>query len=109
MQSSTIRVLAVAVGLAILKALLPAPASAPANIIGVSGSAHVFGAPESVDRNIWESNLVTRIFQEQSGMHLKEGMLVDITAPGRYDERSDYRGGLIEAGTTVDSYLIHQD
>jgi hypothetical protein len=109
MQLSTFRVLAVAVGLAALKALSPTPASAPANIMSVSGSARIVGAPDSVKCNMWESNLITRVFQERSGMILKENMDVDITGPGWYNDRNDLTGGVIEAGTAVDSYLIHQD
>lgn len=100
---------AAAAALLAIKVVSPSPAPAPAGIVYVSGSAKVYTDPASVARDIWESNRRTRVFEEQTGLTLESNLLVDITTSGRVDDDALKSPGFIAAGTTVNSYFIHQD
>lgn len=66
-------------------------------------------APASVEVHNLESNSEIRLFNEVSGYTLQADMVVDISAPGFYDEFADLTPLTIGAGTTVDSYFLHFD
>jgi hypothetical protein len=100
---------AAAAALLTVKLVSPSPRTSPAGIVGVSGSAKLYSDPASVARDIWESNRRTRVFEEQTGLTLESDLHVDITISGRVDDDSMMSPGTIAAGSTVNSYFIHQD
>lgn len=109
MNTRFVRLLAVAAALSAIKFVAPSPAPAPADIISVTGSARVYTDPASVARDIWESNRRTRVFEEQTGLTLDSDLQIDITGTGRVDDDKTMSPGFLAAGTTVNSYFMHQD
>lgn len=84
-----------------------APASA--GIIQTTGAARVRNAPPSVQGNFWESNTRVRVFEESTNIFLEGDIAVDFISPGTYRNRPQMNQGVIAAGTSVNSYLIHKD
>ena len=107
-MNTCVRVLAASAAAVVFHAAAPCTVLVHADVV-FTGSAHLTGAPASVEANVWESNHRTRVFQEQSGLVLGEDLHVDITAFGRVDDTSDMTPGTIDAGTRVDSWFVHQD
>ncbi|MCI0675609.1 MAG: hypothetical protein L0Y42_07530 [Phycisphaerales bacterium] len=109
MTLQLVRVRASVLAMFCASAILWTTSPAMADIVSVNGSAKVTSAPDSLLRNQWEANKKTRIFQERSSFTLTESLAVNITVPGLYFSIGEGSPGSIEAGTTIDSYLLHQD
>jgi hypothetical protein len=66
--------------------------------------------PASLNVNQTQSNTYIRIFEEQQGVALTTALAVDtLGAAGTYDSATDLVAGSVDAGTLVNSYLIHVD
>ncbi len=76
-----------------------------AGVFSTSGIT-VIAPPVSVARNMTESNDTIFLFNEQQDVVLTTDLAVDITSPGTYGVPG---GGVIPAGTCVNSYFIHYD
>lgn len=68
----------------------------------------------SLPANLWvdqtQSDTSIRIFEEKQSLVLTTDLRVDtLGVPKIYDSAADLEGGLIDAGTVVNSYLIHVD
>lgn len=103
------RLAALAVALGTACAIVARPASVAASIIDTTGSAHLIIAPQSVVTGALENNHLTQVFCEQSAVTLDRDLNVDITQAGVYASPQDCTPGVIQAGTTVSSFFIHQD
>jgi hypothetical protein len=85
---------------------------ASAGVTGTTGDvAYETPIPGNLDLDQYESNDLIRVFNEQQNLILGAPLLVDIAVAGTYDQASDLTGagGVIPAGTVVNSYLIHVD
>lgn len=82
---------------------------ADAGIINVSGQVELIPPPPSVDFGDLQSDTVARVFSERQGLTLPTSVSVDSTAPGAYDSVSSLTPGVLPAGTSVDSYLVHAE
>ena len=76
-----------------------------AGVFSTSGITQI-APPASVARNMTESNETIFLFEEQQELVLDSDLAVDITAPGTYGTPG---GGVIPAGTCINSYFIHYD
>lgn len=94
---------------AALAVLCLASPRADAGIIGVSGQVEVISPPPSVRFGDLQSDTVARVFSERQGLALPASVSVDITAPGAYDSVPSLTPGILPAGTSVDSYLVHAE
>jgi hypothetical protein len=109
MKAYFARVSAVVFSLAAFAAFELGTSHASAGIIGVTGAAQHLAAPTSTEQNAWESNRRVRVFQEASQVTLDRDVAVDFIAPGLYRNKPRLNRGVLAEGTTVNSYLIHQD
>jgi len=84
---------------------------APPTIVSspLAGQAPAAAPPPNVPR--LASNDRAFLLREQTGALLTDDLHVDVNRPGFYRLRSDLinAGGIVEAGTVVNSYLIHAD
>ncbi len=84
---------------------------APPTIVSspVGGLAPVAAPPPTVPR--LASNERAFLLRERTAAVLSDDLHVDVNRPGFYRLRSDLidAGGIVEAGTVVNSYLIHAD
>ena len=102
------RLAAAAVALSASGAIAYTPSTASASIISTTGAVHVYAPPASVQLNAWESNTTTRIFHERT-VQLQNNLAVDILGTGSFTMLNQVSPGFIASGTTIDSYLLHQD
>jgi hypothetical protein len=84
-------------------------AAASARIIDTSGAVQQIAPPPSVEFQQLESDTTIFAFDEQQCVNTVAPLLVDITAPGTYDDRSDLTPGVIPAGMRVRSHFLHAD
>ena len=91
-------------------------ASARAAIIGTTGYANsTQPIPINLELNSYQSNSDIFVFSEQQNLVLSGNLDVDVTEAGLYepgpdmDERADLSPGVVLAGTTVNSYIVHFD
>lgn len=109
MSTRLFRLAAVAVVLATVRAFISGPSNLPAGIVALSGTAVEIAAPPSVVGGAMESDTVTSVFMEQPLITLESDLDVDVMGPGPVRGRLELRPGVIAAGTTFTSYLLHQD
>jgi len=96
---------AVAIGAA-LELALPAGAA----LVNAGGTMfQLLPPPTNVSQNVLESDVAIFAFPELAAVLLGHDLVVDASLPGHYDELADLTGGVIPAGTAVNSYLLHQD
>lgn len=98
----------------ILLGLMVAPARAA--ITGTTGAANsTQPIPSNLSLNASESNTEIFVYAEQQNRVLGGNLDLDITEAGLYepgpdmDERADLSPGVVLAGTTVNSYIVHFD
>lgn len=85
-------------------------ATAGAGIVGSSGAVTVLGAaPFDVRPGGIESDTQIFAFSEQQSVSLRSNLNVDIDVPGTYASAASLPGGVISAGTWIDSHFIHMD
>ncbi len=86
---------------------------APAAVVSSSSNVAVQSAPSSLAVSAVESNSQLFLFAESQDIILASDLSVDIVQPGSYDEFGwnvlKSFAGEIEAGTLVDSWLLHFD
>src|SRR5262249_39778301 len=80
-----------------------------ADIVSVGGSAQIENMPPRVAADAFESNTTIAVFYELQNVALSTPLDVNATQPKVYEEGSGNTSGTIDAGTEVNSYLIHFD
>lgn len=92
-------------GLALLAAAIPAHAT----VVGTSYQVgFIPSAPPNVQFGALTNNGFIIAFSERRNVFLTNALKVDITAPNVvYTQKAQIPGGLILAGTTVNSYYLH--
>ena len=95
-----------------LLAALTVPVSVDAAITAWSGAVTKIAAPPSVTLGSLQSSTQVFTFEEKQNLTLASAVPIDINGPGTYDENSDLLpvgGGVVVAGTVIDSHLVHID
>jgi len=85
---------------------------AVADLISSTGDVSYSTAiPGDLTLNAYESDDYIYVFDEKQNLTLTSDLAVDIALSGLYDEASDLvgAGGIIGAGTAVNSYIVHVD
>jgi len=83
---------------------------ARAELINAGGTMfQLLPPPANVSQDVLESDVAIFAFPEQAAVLLSHALIVDASLPGHYNELADLTGGVIPAGTAVNSYLLHQD
>lgn len=76
----------------------------------VTGDVEMVLAPASLELNAFESNDRISLIKEQANIVLAADLTVDVDgSPGVYDDLADLTGGVLPAGSVVNSYLLHFD
>jgi len=84
-------------------------ASGRAEIVGTGGAAVEIAPPPSVDLDALESDTEVRTFEELQVVTLGAPLVVNISAPGVYDDAADVTPATIPAATVISSHLVHFD
>jgi uncharacterized protein (TIGR03382 family) len=109
MPSRTLRLAAVAVALAAVRAFVAGPSPLEAGIHNTHGSVLQLAPPPSVLEGDLENGAFASVFQESLLITLTSKLRVDVVGSGSVRSPDDLRFGSISAGTNVASYLLHQD
>jgi hypothetical protein len=103
-----LRIQSKAIALSLLCCSFVLPVSA--SIISLSGVTVLPSPPASVQLDQLQSNTTVYAFQERNGSTLGAPLLVDVSAPGSYNNLSDIPlPSSIPAGTVVNSYYLSAD
>lgn len=91
----------------ILAALILAPV-ASAQIVSLTGDIEEIGAPLSVQRQVYESELA-RIFLERAEITIPAGQTINAVNPGIYDCYCDFEDDPLAEPVLADTYFFHFD
>ena len=69
----------------------------------------LFSLPSSIEVHKFENDNRIAIFEERSGIVLERDLQVDVQQAGTADRFGGKPVGKIQAGTSIDSYMIHYD
>lgn len=107
LRRSATGLLAGVMTLALVLAL--AQPNAEAAIVGVGSQITQISPPSDARAQQLESSDTMFTWDEQQDVLLAADVAVDITAPGEYMEVADLTPGVVPAGTTVRSHIVHAD
>jgi hypothetical protein len=90
-------------------ALILCGATARADYLSETGAIQIISPPPSVKSNDLQDDTFIRTFAEHHELTLTSSVTVDDTAAGTFKSDASLVGGVIGAGTKVDSYYFHSD